>query len=481
MSRQVIVIGAGQGGLSAAIHARLLGWNVLLLEQSDRVGGKAAAIQLGDYRLDPGPSIVIMPHIYSAVFSAANRRMADYLEFLPLDTISRTYFDRTEPYDLSSGIDRATDWIAQIDADDAKSFRAFMERFAGVADMVDSTIFRQPIESWVGFLKPKFLRLGKAMGMRGSYRLTIDTWFKSPLLKSFFYGFPSYSGQTYESTSAGGLWIPYYMISGGVFYPKGGVSSIPYAFERLAREVGVEIRRNMPVIGFDMKGDRITAVLTPNERIEADAVIANVDPESFASIFGRPIAKRPSYSYFTMHWGVPHLLPGVSHHTLLVPPDFERSFSELYHGRYFPKEPIVYLNNTTVTDPATSPPGKTNLFAVVTCPADEPHLDWTNRTSMYADRVRRSLDRFGIDIGEPEFERIQTPKYFAARHGNGRGSLYGPDEQERFMRGILPIPNGDPVYKNLVYCGGAVQPGAGLPMVTLSGKFAAERIHRKLG
>jgi len=478
VSRQLVVIGAGQGGLSAAIHARLLGWDVLVLEQGDRAGGKAASVQLGGYRLDPGPSIIIMPQIYAAVFESAGRKMDDYLRFDPLEPINRTFFDRREPYDLPSGIERATEFIREIEPSDAESFQILMTRLEPVAKMVDDTVFRGPIEGWLGFLNPKFLRMGMAMGLKDSYRNAIDGWFRSPLLRSFFYGFPSYSGQTYDSKAAGALLIPYYMISGGVYYPQGGVSAIPNAFERLARELGVEFRFGERVHTVHRSGDQMTAVETDSGRIDADAFIANVDPETFGALLGRPKPKRPSYSYFTVHWGVPHALPEVVHHTLLVPPGFERGFEELYNERQFPTEPIVYLNNTSATDASVAPEGRTNLFAVVTCPADETQLEWESRLNEYVSRVRRTVDCFGVDLGQPEFERVQAPPYFARKHGNGRGSLYGPDEKERFLAGMLPPPNGDAELRNLAYCGGAVQPGAGLPMVTLGGRFAAERIQR---
>jgi phytoene dehydrogenase-like protein len=161
----------------------------------------------------------------------------------------------------------------------------------------------------------------------------------------------------------------------------------------------------------------------------------------------------------------------------LIPENFEAGFDDLYRKRKFPSVPIVYLNETSGTDRASAPKGATNLFAVVTTPANEPGMDWESHTEAYRQTMVDTLEGFGITIDEDEldFERIQTPVYFEKAHGNFKGSLYGPDERHRLFK-LLPLSNIDDRYRNLLYAGASVQPGAGLPMVILSGKFAAGKI-----
>ena len=120
--------------------------------------------------------------------------------------------------------------------------------------------------------------MARQFGSTASYKALVDEKFRSPLARAFFYGFPSYGGQSYDGKAAGAFLIPYYMLTRGVFYPEGGVAEIPIAMARLARELGVEIREECQVTGLKTHGRRVTAVALENsEALSADLVISNVD------------------------------------------------------------------------------------------------------------------------------------------------------------------------------------------------------------
>lgn len=477
MRKAVVVLGAGVGGLSAAIHARLKGHDVLVLEQREVPGGKAASISTHGFRLDRGPSIIILPEVYEAVFKAAGRKMSDYLQFVRLDPITRVFFEGQEAIDLPGDRQGCERLVSSFGAKDGENFKAMFERFDKIVPLVHETIFDHPIDQWWQFASPKFIKMGLGMSLQGNYRQQIDKWFESPLLRAFFYGFPSYSGQSLDGTGAGALFIPYFMIAGGVFYPVGGVGQIPSALYKLATELGVEFRFNTKVTGLNVTNGQVkSATLESGEQVEFQTLISNLDRTTVQGMLGTPSSNAPSFSYFTLHYGLPRTFPDLKHHSLFIPKNYVQSFEDLYDARNFPGEPIVYVNETTELDPEGAPPGTSNFFAVVTCPAEEQHLDWKTLQSKAKDQTRSVLEKIGIDLSEPIFERVQTPMTFRERDGNYRGSLYGEDEKHRPFKGMLPHPNRDPKIKNLIYCGGSVQPGAGLPMVTLSGKFAANLI-----
>jgi phytoene desaturase len=479
----VVIVGAGVGGLVAAIRSRLLGYDVLLLEAGGVCGGKAAPIVTEGFLFDPGPSIIILTEIYERLFRDAGRVPGDYLRFKRLDPISRVYFDKDPPLDLPGSREECLRTLREIAPEDAKAFETLFSKLDKVAPAIRKSIFSHPIDRPWQLVDPSLVSIATQFDVRKTYKELVDDLFSSELLRAFFYGFPSYGGQSYRSKAPGALLIPYLMIEDGVYYPEGGVSAIPAAFERLARELGVEIKLNSQVASLLTKGDCVSGVsLSSGETIEADAVISNVDRLTTQAWLGLSPNPRPSYSYFTLQWGIKGRVSGLSHHTLLVPKGFQKGFEDLYVRREFPDPPIVYLNDTTSTDASVAPPGCTNLFAVVTSPSMEKHIDWTTEAPRYRQIVIDQIRTSGIELDENAIivERAQTPVYFQQQHGNYLGSLYGPDESERLFGGMFPLRNWDEKFKNLYYCGGSVQPGAGLPMVTLSGKFAVDTMHRRM-
>ena len=481
-AKQLVVIGAGMGGLSAAIHARLLGWDVLVLEKGTTPGGKAAGISIAGFELDPGPSIIILTEIYAKVFERAGRKMEDYLQFRRLDTISRVFFEGSEPLDLPANSDECLAVLRDLSPKDAESMDKLLDQLEGVEPLLEKSVYHHGFSQPWQLLNTSLMQFGMKLNPTKPFKQIVDQMFDLPLIRAFFYGFPSYSGQTYHSASPGSFLIPYYMLRRGVFFPVGGVRAIPLAFHRLAVELGVEFQFSCDAVTFSFEGDQLVSLTDQHGAVyRADSFVVNFDRSTYAGMVGYPVTALPSYSYFTLHVGVRKDVPGLQHHNLFVTKDFEQGFSELYESNRFPTKPIVYLNATGAEDPASTPMGKSNLFAVVTSPSQVPGINWEQETAEYALRVRSVLSSFGVFWTDEDidFERIQNPPYFESAHGNYGGSLYGLEEKQRLW-GIFPASNKDRRWRNVAFCGGSVQPGAGLPMVTLSGKFAIDILNRRM-
>jgi diapolycopene oxygenase len=477
VGKQVLVLGAGVGGLSAAIYARLAGHAVLVLEQHGFPGGKAAEIQHDGFRLDPGPSIIILKQVYEDLFRAAGRDVDQYLHFQRLDPISRVFMEGEEQFDLPASRAECLNIARERWGRDGENLERLFTKLDRVLPHIEKSIFSRPFDQSWHLLNRHLIAVGLSLGAGKSYKELVDRHFKSPLLRAFFYGFPSYGGQSYNSSAPGAFLIPYLMIDRGVFYPRGGVGSIPKAMFQLAVDLGVEFQFNTRVTGLRSEGRSIRKVETATGLYDSQSVISNVDRTTTGAWLGRQSNVEPSFSYFTLHWGLRKKMTGLDHHNLFIPKNFQIGFNKLYDEHQFPDPPIVYLNATDAIDPTAAPEGMSKLFAVVTSPARVDQVDWQRQADSFRGLVVETLGRQGLDITDSDivFERCQTPLYFEEAHGNYLGSLYGTSEKHRLF-GMFPQRNFDEEIDNLFYCGGSVQPGAGLPMVILSGKFAAQKL-----
>lgn len=427
------------------------------------------------YQLDPGPSILIMTRVYDELFATAGRKREDYIQFDRLPVISRVHMEGYEALNLPSDERECLALLNDLSSEDATSLKDLLYRIEHVEPLLWTSVFKSTIDRPWQLLNMDLIKFGRILDATQPFRKVVDRLFKLPLLRAFFYGFPSYGGQSYNSPSPGSFLIPYYMIREGVWTAQGGVRAIPEALYRLSRELGVEFRFSAEVTDVQTKSGLIdSVVLQTGERLCANGFVINQDRYTFAKLLGRQQRWSPSYSYFTMHFGVRAQFPDLEHHNLFIPQSFASGFDQLYENNAFPEEPIIYLNATKAADPAAAPVGSSNLFAVVTSPSlNEDGFP----VEEAACRVKSGLRNFGLDWSDAltDFERVQSPYYFESKHLNYRGSLYGAIESQRLW-GMFPASNRDPQYKNLTYCGGSVQPGAGLPMVILSGKFAVESL-----
>ena len=159
----LVIVGAGQGGLSAAIHARLLGWEVTVIEASEQAGGKAASIAIDGYRLDPGPSIIILPDIYRDVFRRAGRDPEDYVKFDRLDPVTRVFFEGLhEPIDLPASADDAVEALSKHARSDGPALQRLLSTLDRVAPAIERTVLARPIEKWWHLADPRLARAAMA-------------------------------------------------------------------------------------------------------------------------------------------------------------------------------------------------------------------------------------------------------------------------------------------------------------------------------
>jgi phytoene desaturase len=487
----ILIIGAGIGGLSAAIRLAAAGQRVVVLEQNEVVGGKMGQFTAAGFRWDTGPSVITMRHVFEELFAAAGRRLTDYLTLEPVDPLTRYFYPGGTRLDVTRDWPTLAAQIAAIEPRDVQGYLTFLAYAAKLHAITGPVFIYDQPPSWRSFLGVSPLEL-----------LKIDPWLtldqvirrhvRSPQLRQLLGRFATYVGASpYLAPATLGV-IADVELTGGVWYPRGGIYAIATALQQLAGELGVEIRTSCAVAQIAVQAGRARGViLADGTRLDATAVIANVD---VATVYTKLLptetvtGKRqrasqqvePSCSGYVLLLGVEGHHPALAHHNIFFAPDYRREFNDIFQRGMPPRDPTIYVAITSKSDPTHAPPGCENWFVLVNAPAlgsgGENNFDWATEEERYRDHLLATLAGFGVEIRDRiRHITVRTPVDLAERTGAWRGALYGISSNKALNAFRRPH-NRAVDLRGLYFVGGTTHPGGGVPMVTLSGKVAAELV-----
>lgn len=488
----IVVIGAGVGGLSAAIHLAAAGRRVVVLEQAGQVGGKMGEFRHAGFRWDTGPSLITMRPAFEGLFAAAGRRLEDYLDLQPVEPITRCFFADGKTLDLSRELPRLLEQLAQFGPAEAEGYLAFLA-YAARLYRITSPIFIYDQPPRLSSLR----RVSPADALRfDGLRVmsqAIAGFVRSPHLRQVLGMFATYVGASPYLAPATLNVIAHVELNQGVWYPRGGVYRIAQAFARLAEELGVEVRTACQAQSILIRDGRACGVrLASGEELPAAAVVANLD---VAAVYERLLPPEPRFqrrlralqraepscSAFVMLLGVRGEHPQLAHHNEFFSADYRREFEQIFRQGLPPDDPTIYVSITSKATPQDAPPGCENWFVQLNVPALSAAWDWRRRADAYAARVLDLLARRGVDIRRQiVFQKLLTPLDLQELTGAQRGALYGASSNNRWAAFRRPH-NRCPDLRGLYFAGGTAHPGGGVPMATLSGKVASQLLLQDFG
>jgi phytoene desaturase len=485
MTRHIVIAGGGIGGLSAAIRLAVGGYRVSLYEQNPAVGGKMSEWREAGFRWDTGPSVITMRPVFDELFAAAGRDLRDYLTLLPVDPLTRYFYPDGSTLDASRlphvMMQRLSAFASPEDAQGYMRYLQYAKRIHDITGPV--FIYNDPPTVWRVARTP--LADIPAVDPLRTMDEAIRSFVSSPKLQQLLGRFATYTGASPFLAPATLNVIAHVELSGGVWYPEGGIYEIARAFEKLALELGVSIQTQTPVEQILVRDGQVQGVVAGGQQIEADAVIADID---VATVYERLLAPgthnprrlsrltsaEPSCSGFILMLGVEGSEPRLAHHNILFSADYAREFEAIFKDGIPATDPTIYVAITSKTDPTHAPSDCENWFVLVNAPALSPAFDWAAQGDTYRDRVLERLAAFGFDVrGRIRVEKRLTPVDLERMTGARRGALYGLSSNSRFNALRRPH-NRAPDVRGLYFAGGTTHPGGGVPMVTLSGKVAAQ-------
>ncbi len=481
----IIIIGAGVGGLSAAIHLAAAGKEVIIFEQNAAPGGKMSRLQAAGFTWDRGPSVITMRPVFERLFAAAGRRLEDYVTLEPVEPLTRYFYPDGAIFDASRDLPRMLRQIEQIERRDVEGYLNFLASAARLHRITGPVFIYDQPPTWRSFARVPARDWPRVDGLR-TMDAAISSYVHSPKLRQFLGRFATYVGASPTLAPATLNVIAHVELNEGVWYPRGGVYQVAVALSKLAAELGVQMHfqsrvRRLAVENGEMRG----VELASGELIPAKQVISNLDVTATRCLLlGEPparVAREVSGSGVILLLGVARQFPELAHHNIFFSADYEREFRQIFGEGAPPDDPTIYAAITSKSDPDHAPPGCENWFVLVNAPPVGPGFDWAAQAGGYGDLLLDRLAARGYDL-RPHlvFEQMLTPPDLQRETGGWRGALYGASSNNRWAAFRRPHNRARDV-RGLYFAGGSAHPGGGVPMVTLSGKVAAELVLMDLG
>lgn len=494
------MVGAGIGGLSAAIHLARSGHDVTVLERGEVVGGKARAVHLNGRAIDSGPTVLTMREVFDALFEGAERfEQAVALERAEL--IARHFWQDGSQLDLFADRARTIDAIGDFAGKkEAANYASFAKTTEAIWSVAKDTFVLAQRPKWTDVLREVFVRGVSAVGQIDGHRTmwqALTATFDDPRLRQLFGRYATYcGGSPFEVPATYNLVA--HVESCGVYRLRGGISSLAIAMADLAKQLGARIRVGCEVTRILTSKNHVQGVeIAGGERIDADIVVANTDVNALASKLRVPshavsstTPSERSLSALTYALIAKNASTQLTHHTVAFanPSAYADELDSIFrHGRMC-GQPTVYVcaQDRSASDEKTTADGVDageRLLLVANAPAtgDQPHK-WTAEEIERCERaVFSTLDKCGLlrlQTTEIRARQRTTPVDFENAYPSTGGALYGA--RPRGPLSSLFREGARSKIAGLYLAGGSVHPGPGVPMAALSGQLCATSIRSDL-
>lgn len=491
-AHRIAVIGAGIGGLAAALRLAAAGCTVTVFETHGTPGGKMRTLPSAAGPVDAGPTVLTMRPVFDALFADVGEALEDHLTLLPLATLARHYWEDGTTLDLMADPEASAANVAAAFGPKAETqFRAFSARAARLFAAFDAPMM-QAAEPSQEALRAVVLRQPRLIADMAPHRTLaelLNRSFDDPRLAQLFGRYATYvGGSPYDSPAL--LSLIWQAEAQGVWAVEGGMHRLAQVIEALASARGASFRYDTAVRRIEQQGGRVTAIETATERLFVDGVLFNGDPRALATgLLGDgvkravdPAAVMPrSLSAHVHAFAARPSGPALAHHTVFFGSDQKAEFAALSRGER-PVDATLYICAQDRIGGA-APDGPERFEIILNGPPltpdgrvqDKQDQDAEREIAQCQTQVFARLAQFGLRFDPaPGPETLTTPQGFGKLFPASLGSLYGRSPQG--LMAALKRPVARTAVTGLYLAGGGVHPGAGVPMAALSGRHAAEAI-----
>lgn len=481
MKSRALVIGAGLGGISAALRLRARGFEVSLVDRLDQVGGRARVFKQEGFTFDAGPTVLTAPFLIDELFELFGKKSSDYLEYREVNPWYRFLFSDGRTFDYGYTVDHTLAEIEKFHPADKQGYLNLLRESEQIFNTGFLELGDEPFHKWTSMLKavPSMIRL---KAFRSVYAL-VSKHLKSDHLRRAFSIQPLLvGGNPFDTTCIYNL-IHYLERKWAIHYVMGGTGALIRALETLMREAGINI-----VLGNEVKrlcgGARLrSAVLADGQELSADVFVCNGDPSFLyenlvPQEFNKKWTKRKieklkySMGLFVLYFGSSKMYSDVQHHTIIMGDSYQELLKTIFDKKKLCLEDMsLYLHRPTATDSTMAPEGHDCFYVLSPVPNLQSDTNWSEMATRYKNLVYQKLESSCLPNIRQHIvtERLMTPKSFEADYLTkfGTGFTIAPQfNQSAYFR----YHNKSEDFENLYLVGAGTHPGAGMPGVLCSSK-----------
>jgi len=482
MTKKVIVIGSGFGGLASALRLRAKGYEVTLVEKHPDLGGRARVFKRGNFVYDGGPTVITAPYLIEELFSLFNKKISNYVKIVPLDLWYRFVFNDGETFDYSGNEKLMEKEIKKFSEKDYEGYNKLVKFTEKIFDKGFTDLSDKPFNNFSFMIKqiPSLLNLKSYKSVYG----LVSNYISNEKLRRVFSMHPLLvGGNPFTTTSIYAL-ILFLEKKWGIHYSMGGTGSVVKALEKLMEEENIRIIKDAEVTEIISKNKDVKAVkINKSKIIDCDYVVCNSDPpnvyknlikskDNYNFLFKQKM-KRMDYSMglFVYYFGSKKQYKNVAHHTIYFGKSYEEHLEKIFEKKVLSEDISYYLHRPSATDPNMSPNGQDAFYVLVPVPNNLSNINWSNEGEKFKDLILDKMDKSVLPgIKENVVSDFYlTPDYFekdlATLHGSGF-SIQPKFSQSAYFR----FHNQSEVFDNLFFVGAGTHPGAGMPGVISSAK-----------
>jgi phytoene desaturase len=480
-----IVIGAGFGGLAAAIRLGARGYRVTLLERLAEPGGRASVFRQDGFSFDAGPTIITAPFLLEELWALAGKKLSDDVLLHSVSPFYRIHFNDGSSFDCASDPDFMRAQVRKLAPADLPGYEKFVALSEAIYKIGFERLAHKAFGSVADMLRilPDLVKLSGYRSVAG----LVNKHIRDPRLRIALSFHPLLVGGNPLNTSAIYCLILYLERKSGVHFPAGGTGALVSGMANLIRGQGGRIRINATVAEICSENGKATGVkMESGEVMDADIIVSNACAgHTYKNLLAKTARRRWtdkklarskfSMGLFVWYFGTGRQWSDVPHHTILLGPRHDELLRDIFDRKILAGDFSLYLHRPTATDPSLAPPGCDGFYVLSPVPNLQGDINWSEKAEPYRAAIEKTLNEGVLPglTGSIVTSRLMTPDDFATNYLSLHGAGFGLEP--RLLQSAWFRPhNRSEELENLFLVGAGTHPGAGVPGVLSSARVLDE-------